>query len=244
VLAPAITSGQVDAFAEVVRRRQDREPLQYLLGHAAFRHLDLAVGPGVFIPRPETELLVDAVLPHLAAIAHPVVVDLCAGSGALGLAIATECPAADVTVVEHSTDALAWLRGNVEALGGGRVRIVAGDVTDPHLLSDPAGLGALVARVDAVLSNPPYVPEGSRVDAEVDHDPPEAVFAGADGLDLMPGIIALAAALLRSGGRLALEHSETHGPALLEAFEPRSWRDVAGHEDLTARPRYVVATKA
>lgn len=217
-------------FDGYVDRRANREPLQYILGTAAFRNVVLAVGPGVFIPRPETELLVDAVLPHLRAAANPLVVDLCAGSGALAVAIADEVPDARVIAVERSAAALPWLTRNASA----RVEIVAADVAGPDLLSQLRG------QVDAVVSNPPYVPESTRVSPEVRADPAEAVFAGPDGLDLIPTVIRQAAQLLTPGGILAMEHDETHDVCPLLPSD--RWTDVADHADLSGRPRYVTAT--
>jgi release factor glutamine methyltransferase len=219
-------------FARAVERRASREPLQHIVGRAAFRYVDVAVGPGVFIPRPETELLVDAILSRLGE--APTVVDLCAGSGALALAIAHEAPSARVYAVERSPAALIWLRRNAE---GTAVTVVAGDVTDPALL------GELSAEADAVVSNPPYVPSGTAVEPEVCADPKDAVFAGEDGLAIIPAVIARAAALLRSGGVLAVEHDDTHGEAV-PALLGDGWREVADHRDLAGRPRYTSAVRA
>lgn len=219
-------------FARAVQRRSTREPLQYIVGSAAFRYIDVAVGPGVFVPRPETELLVDAVLPVLAPAA--IVVDLCAGSGALAVAIAHEVPGAQVYAVERSPAALPWLRRNATRTS---VTVVEGDVTNPLLL------GELSGRVDAVVSNPPYVPAGTPVEPEVRADPAEAVFAGADGLALIPAVIERAAALLRPGGVLAIEHDETQAQAV-PALLRDGWRDVADHRDLAGRPRYTTAVRA
>jgi release factor glutamine methyltransferase len=223
-------------FETLVLRRASREPLQHIVGIAPFRHLELAVGPGVFVPRPETELLVDAVLPALRARAAPLAVDLCAGSGALALALADEVVTARVVAVERPGPAVAWLRRNA---AGSRVELVIADVADPALLS------ALRGQVDAVVANPPYVPSSTSVEPEVQADPGVAVFAGADGLQLMPAVIARAAELLRSGGVLAIEHDDTHGalmPVLLDA--DGRWRDIVGHHDLAGRPRYVTAVRA
>ncbi|WP_375500911.1 peptide chain release factor N(5)-glutamine methyltransferase [uncultured Jatrophihabitans sp.] len=222
-------------FDEHVTRRATREPLQHITGVTPFRHLLLAVGPGVFVPRPETELLVDAVLPHLRSLEAPLVVDLCAGSGALGLAIAAEVPGASVIAVEASEQAARWLLRNAE---GTSAQVIVGDVRDPELLRELHG------RVDAVVCNPPYVPRHVHVAPEVRADPREAVFAGGDGLDLMSTVVALATVLLRAGGRFALEHDDTHAvsvPALLSQDE--RWTDVVDHDDLTGRPRYVTSRR-
>lgn len=220
-------------FHESVQRRAARVPLQHITGVAPFRHIELAVGDGVFVPRPETELLVDAVLPHLRGIDGPVVVDLCAGSGALALALADEVPGARVIAVEWAPSAIRWLTANTADTG---VEVVHGDVRAPTLLAGWTG------RVDAVVANPPYVPSTTDVATEVRADPPEAVFAGADGLDLLPAVIDCAARLLRSGGVFALEHDDTHGdaaPALL--VSDGRWTAIAARSDLSERPRYVVA---
>jgi release factor glutamine methyltransferase len=226
-------------FDAMLGRRVAREPLQHIVGTAPFRHLELAVGAGVFVPRPETELLVDAVLAGLRTRRAPVVVDLCSGSGALALAVADEIPAAQVIAVERSAAALTWLRRNVEGSGaGGAVEVVAADVTAPGVLAELRG------RVDAVVCNPPYVPAATPVEPEVQADPGEAVFAGVDGLALMPAVVALAAELLRAGGGLALEHDDTQGevvPALL-ARDGR-WQQISAHLDLAGRPRYVTAVR-
>ncbi len=220
-------------FFAMVERRAAREPLQHICGRAPFRYLDVAVGPGVFVPRPETELLVDAVLPALTALSAPVVVDLCAGTGAIALSIVREVRGATVYAVEVHDGALAWLRRNA----GTEVAVVAGDVTDPALLAHLAG------QVDAVVSNPPYVPLGTDVEPEVRADPAEAVFGGADGMELIPHVIARAAALLRTGGVLAVEHDATHGEAVPRLLRSDAWRDVADHRDLAGHPRYATAVR-
>lgn len=224
----------VAALDRLLRRRATREPLQHLVGRAYFRHLEVAVGPGVFVPRPETELLVDAVRPALAA--GDTAVDLCSGSGVLALALADEVPGLSAVAVECDQDALAWLRRN--AAGSG-VRVVAADVTAGAVLPELAG------SVTAVVCNPPYVPTSVEVAAEVRHDPAAAVFAGPDGLAIMPAVIARAAELLRPGGVLALEHDDTHEAAVpdLLAADGR-WVEVRDHRDLTGRPRYATAVRA
>ena len=222
-------------FGDLVARRAAREPLQHIVGHAPFRHLEVAVGPGVFVPRPETELLVDAVLDGLRATAEPVVVDLCAGSGAIALSIAQELPGSRVYAVEKDDTALTWLRRNAE---GTTVTTVAADVTDPALLANLRG------SVDAAVSNPPYVPAGTAVEPEVHADPAVAVFAAADGMAVIVAVVARAAELLKAGGLLVIEHDDTQGeavPALLDG--DGHWREVADRDDLTGRPRYVLARR-
>ncbi len=221
-------------FTELVKQRAARRPVQHLLGTAPFRLGEVAVGPGVFIPRPETELLVDWGLDRLRGLAAPVVVDLCAGTGAIALSVAREHPGARVHAVEDAPEALVWLRRN--AGGVAAVTVVAGDATDPATLADLDG------RVDLVLCNPPYVPAGTPVPPEVgEHDPDRAVFAGPDGLDVIRRVIPRAVALLRPGGWFGVEHDDSHAeavPALL-----RGWGDVTQHPDLAGRPRFATARR-
>lgn len=236
------TAGDLPAevLAPLVERRVAREPLQHILGTAAFRHVTVAVGPGVFVPRPETELLVDAVLPVLRAAEAPVAVDLCSGSGAIALALADEVRGVQVYALERAVDALGWLRRNC---AGTPVRVVEGDVGDAGLFRGP--LAGVRGAADAVVSNPPYVPEAAPVAPEVRADPPEAVFAGADGLALAPAVLARAAEALRPGGVLALEHDDSHAEALSALLTHSGlWRSVRDHHDLAGRPRYVTALRA
>ena len=231
LLAPAPSDPELDRYGELIGRRAARRPLQHITGSAPFRHLELDVGPGVFVPRPETELLVDAVLGARPA----VVVDLCAGSGALALAVAHEAPGTTVYALERDRDALRWLRRNA---AGTAVTVVAGDVTDARVLTELHG------RVDAVVSNPPYVPSATLVEPEVHADPTEAVFAGPDGLHVIPAVIARAADLLRPGGLAVIEHDDSHGavvPELLRA--DGGWAEIADHPDLSGRPRFVTARR-
>ncbi|MEV6489636.1 peptide chain release factor N(5)-glutamine methyltransferase [Actinoplanes sp. NPDC051633] len=220
-----------DRFAELIKRRAQRIPVQHLLGTAAFRHLDLAVGEGVFIPRPETELLAGWGIDHVEP--GDIVVDLCSGSGAIAAAVADETAAGRVIAVERSATALAFLRRNF------RGDVVEGDVADPDLLRELDG------RVGVVLCNPPYVPAGTRVPEEVSsHDPAEAVFGGADGLAVIRPVIALAARLLRPGGVAGIEHDDTHVAAVPDLFRADGrFTDVEEHTDLAGRPRYATARR-
>src|SRR3954469_16180206 len=221
-------------FAALLDQRADRVPLQHLTGRAPFRHLELAVGPGVFVPRPETEALVGWALERLDGLETPVVVDLGSGSGAIALSIAHEHPGARVRAVERDPVAIEWTRTNAT---GSTVEVLAGDMTDPALLRDLDGT------VDLVVSTPPYVPDGARVPREVaDHDPPLALWGGPDGLDVVRGLLGTAARLLRPGGWLGIEHADQQGsalPALVRASG--SWTDVADNLDLAGRPRYTTA---
>jgi release factor glutamine methyltransferase len=230
-------------FAGLLDQRADRVPLQHLTGRAPFRHLELAVGPGVFVPRPETEQLAGWAIERLAGLAAPVVVDLGSGSGALALALAQEHPGARVTAVERDPGAIGWTRHNAAtraAAGDTPVEVVEGDMTDPGLLADLDGA------VDLVVSNPPYVPDGARVPREVaDHDPPLALWGGPDGLDVVRGLLATAARLLRPGGWLGIEHADQQGSALPALVRGRGgWTDVEDHPDLAGRPRYTTAQRA
>lgn len=235
LLVDSMRVDELRRFTTLVAERSRRIPLQHLLGTAAFRHLELSVGDGVFIPRPETELLAGWGIERSRP--GDVVVDLCSGTGAIALAVADETAAARVVAVERSPVALSFLRRN--AAGFPAVEVVAGDVTDPDLLADLAGA------VDVLLCNPPYVPDGTPVPPEVaEHDPAEAVFGGADGLAVIRPVIALAAKLLRSGGHVGLEHDDVHGaavPALLRA--DGRFAEVTAHPDLTGRPRFATARR-
>jgi release factor glutamine methyltransferase len=230
-------------FAELVGQRADRVPLQHLTGRAAFRHLELAVGPGVFVPRPETEQLTGWALERLAGLDGPIVVDLGSGSGAIALSIAHEHPGARVTAVERDPGAIAWTRHNAMArvaAGDTAVGVVAGDMTDPALLSELDG------RVAVVVSNPPYVPDDAVLPREVaDHDPPLALWGGPDGLDVVRGMLTVAARLLHPGGWLGIEHADQQGTALPAVVRAHgAFTDVEDHPDLSGRPRFTTARRS
>lgn len=244
VEARAITAMRVpaDRVAEVmtlVDRRARREPLQHILGVAAFRGLTLAVGPGVFVPRPETEIVAQYAIDALRArpTVEPLAVDLGSGSGALALALATEVPNARVVAVEKTPETVPWTRRNVERLGAGRVSVVVADLADA--LPDLAG------SVDVVVSNPPYVPERALPrDPEVRlFDPPEALYSGTDGLDAMRAVAATAHRLLVPGGTLVVEHGEEQGSAVRRILAEAGLRASSTHPDLLGRDRATTATR-
>ena len=250
VQAQALMGKQLSAEAAARVRalageRAQRVPLQHLTGTAPFRSIELRVGPGVFVPRPETETVAQFAIDALRAAesAAPVAVDLCTGSGALALARATEVPAARVWAVEKSPDAHAWADANVAALGDGRVTLVAGDLADfvPGHLA-PA---ALRETVDVLVSNPPYVPTDMVPrDPEVrDHDPDLALYGGEDGLDVIRVISRVAAELVKPGGTLVLEHAEGQGREIRDLLTRDGWRAAATHPDLTGRDRTTTALK-
>ena len=229
-----------------LQRRSEREPLQYILGHTAFRMLDLAVGPGVFIPRPETETVVQAGLDWIAAqgLSEPVVVDLCAGSGAVGLSVAAEVGGARVWAVEISDEAAVWTRRNADAQSetlarsGSSYHLVFGDATSGTVLTELDG------RVDLVISNPPYVPmDRVPTQPEVrDWDPALALYGGSPDGCLMPeGIIKRAADLLRPGGLLVMEHDCSQGRALRSMARRAGYVNVSTGQDLAGLDRYLLA---
>lgn len=230
-------------YAELVAERAARVPLQHITGVAYFRHLELRVGPGVFIPRPETESVVQLVIDHLSglidanAVGHPKVVDLGTGSGAIAGSIAHEVPAAEVHAVEYSTFAHAWAARNLEPLG---VSLLHGDLRDA--LQEHNGT------FDVVVSNPPYIPaEAIPTEPEVAlHDPPEALYGGgADGMELPTAAAASAARLLKPGGYFVMEHAEVQAAWIAGMLERMGyWRDVTTHMDLNGKERATSATLA
>lgn len=232
----AVSPENLARFEELIARRSRREPLQHLTGSAPFRHLTLAVGPGVFVPRPETEILagiaIDAL--RLSPEPAPVAVDLGSGSGAIALAMATEVPHARVFAVEKSDDAVVWTRRNAAAIAP-EVSVVHGDLADT--------LADLDGTVSVVASNPPYIPDDAIPrDPEVrDWDPPAALYGGVDGLDIVRVLSRRALALARPGGLLAIEHAEVQGAAIREVLAADGWRSPATHPDLTLRDRVTTA---
>ena len=224
-------------FLEAVQRREKREPLQHITGLAPFRHLELEVGPGVFIPRPETEQLVDLAIQKLESIQNPVIVDLCSGSGAISIALTTEVAGSIVYSVELSKDAFSFLTRNYQRYG-----------LDPKALRNEnltTALEELEAGVDLVVSNPPYIPDAAvPIDLEVQlHDPALALYGGADGLDVIRQISTRAWYLLRPGGHLVLEHAHTQAPAISELLLTQGWQEVVSASDLTGKDRMISAVR-
>lgn len=241
-LHPMIEADEAARFGQLVERRAARIPLQHLTGTAVMGEIDLAVGPGVFVPRPETELLFAWALAYLETLGHahaPIVVDLCTGTGALALAIAHARPDAVVHAVELDPDAMIWTRRNAEARaadGDTPVTLHGADVTDQTLLTE------LTGRVDLVVANPPYIPETAVLDPEVaDHDPPRALFGGPDGLDVIRAMAPNIARLLRPGGATAVEHDDTNGGGVAAIVTAAGLVEVTEHPDLAGRPRFVTA---
>ncbi|WP_121258062.1 peptide chain release factor N(5)-glutamine methyltransferase [Nocardioides ferulae] len=236
-LVDEVSAGDAERYAALVTRRAGRTPLQHLTGVAAFRHVDLQVGPGVFVPRPETELLAGWAVERAAALSEPVVLDLCTGSGAIARAIADEVPAARVHAAELDPAAHAWAERNLAGTG---VELRLGDMAEVF--------EELLGRVDVLTCNPPYIPleawESVAPEAR-DHDPHLALFSGADGLDAIRVLERRAALLLRPGGVVAVEHADQQGESAPAVFtDTGRWREVRDHRDLAGRPRFVTATLA
>ncbi|PPF22469.1 peptide chain release factor N(5)-glutamine methyltransferase [Rathayibacter sp. AY1G1] len=227
------------AFASAIERRSAREPLQHITGIAPFRSLELAVGPGVFVPRPETEGVAQIAIDALRAVVdpEPIAVDLGTGSGALALALAHEVPHARVIGVENAPEAFIWARGNRERLGLENARIVFDDLA--------RALPELDGTVSVVVSNPPYIPAAAVPrDPEVRlFDPPSALYGGEDGLDVVRSLSATALRLLRSGGVLVMEHGELQGADIRALLTADGWRGATTQRDLTGRDRATVAVR-
>lgn len=229
----------VARIADLASRRERREPLQHITGQAPFRHLVLEVGPGVLVPRPETELVAEWAIDALMQVPHPnpVAVDLGTGSGALALALATEVPHSRVYAVELADEAHRWAALNIDRLGDGRIELVKGDAATT--------LDGLNGTVDVVVANPPYIPDSEKpVDAEViDFDPASALFGGEDGLRDIRTFVAAAARLLRPGGTLVLEHGDRQGSAVRDIAAAAGFRGMVTHTDLLQRERALTAVR-
>lgn len=245
LLGRPVLSGpeQRDHLRELVRSRASRVPLQHLTGSAPFRHLELEVGAGVFVPRPETEVVAQVAVDEARRVLDEqggaLVVDLCTGSGAIALAIAQEVPGTHVHAVELDAAAHAWAQRNVDRLALG-VELERGDAR--------TALTDLDGRCDVVVSNPPYVPTGAVPrDREVaEHDPAVALYGlGPDGLEVPRGVTTAAARLLRPGGLYVMEHAEVQDASARQMVEDTgAFEDVRTLPDLTGRPRMVVARRS
>lgn len=239
VVGAVLDEAQAATLEALAARRAGREPLQHLTGRAAFRSLELAVGPGVFVPRPETEQVAQLAIDALRATAEPepIAVDLGSGSGAIALAMATEVPHARVWAVENSPEAFPWTRRNVDEVGAENLELVFGDLA--------TALPELDGRVALVISNPPYVPAGEvPVDPEVHrHDPVAALYGGADGLDVVRVLSRRAWELVHPGGVLVIEHAETQSAPIAAILAADGWRAIVHHRDLTSRDRATTAVR-
>ncbi|HEY9292089.1 MAG TPA: peptide chain release factor N(5)-glutamine methyltransferase [Microlunatus sp.] len=238
MITDRIGAAEAEAFTAMVRRRAGREPLQHITGTAYFRHVRLAVGPGVFVPRPETEVMTGWAIDRLREVQGrpPVVVDLCTGSGAIARALADEVPQASVHAVELGESAVRWATENLAGTG---VELRIGDMAD--------AFADLNGAVDVVTCNPPYIPltawESVQTEAR-DHDPELALFSGEDGLDAVRVLTDVAARLLRPGGWVACEHAEVQAESVPELFARHgAFTEVRDHRDLSGRPRFSTARR-
>lgn len=224
-----------DRLDAAVTARATRIPLQHITGRAYFGPAQLHVGPGVFIPRPETEAILEWALAQSLP-PNPVILDLCTGSGALAIALAASLPGARVIAVDDDPAALDYARRNA---AGTAVEVVSGDVTDPALLPELDGA------VHLVVANPPYIPAGAQLEPEVaQHDPAHALYGGVDGMSVIVPIVNRTAQWLAPGGLLAIEHDDSTAPATVAAFTDAGvFTDVTAHRDLTGRPRFVTARR-
>jgi len=239
LIRSAVEDALILAITEAVERRALREPVQHITGLAPFRRLELAVGPGVFVPRPETEFVAQLAIDALAAVPtpEPLAVDLGSGSGAIALALATEVPHSRVVAVENSPAAFSWTRRNVRRYGDDRVRLVFADLAD--------ALPELDGIVDVVASNPPYIPVGAVPrDPEVRlFDPAAALYSGEDGLDAVRALSRTALRLLRPGGALVIEHGELQAASIAAILRADGFTALGSHRDLLGRDRATTARR-
>ncbi|TQK19133.1 release factor glutamine methyltransferase [Microbacterium sp. SLBN-154] len=244
VQASAIRGARLDAaqrsrFDALVDQRATRVPLQHLTGRAPFRHLELRVGPGVFVPRPETEMVAQLAIDALRAAAspEPIAVDLGTGSGAIALAVATEVPHARVHAAENDVEAFLWAKENFAAVGAPNARVAFADLA--------TAFGELDGTVSVLVSNPPYVPDDAVPrDPEVRFfDPPAALYGGPDGLDVVRVLSGVGRRLLHPGGVLIVEHGEWQGADIRALLTADGWRAAATHRDLTLRDRATTALR-
>lgn len=239
VRGDALPSEAVAALDELTERRAAREPLQHITGVAPFRHLELKVGPGVFVPRPETEIVAQIAIDALSAVASasPVAVDLGTGSGAIALALATEVPHARVYAAENSVDAFIWARKNFDLVGADSARLAFVDLAK--------AFPELDGTVSVIVSNPPYVPENAIPrDPEVRlFDPRAALYGGPDGLDVVREVSRAALRLAHPGALVVIEHGEWQGADIRALLTADGWRAAATHPDLTSRDRATTAVR-
>jgi release factor glutamine methyltransferase len=251
-LVDNISSDHKHQYETLCTRRAQRIPLQHITGRAPFRYIEVNCGPGVLTPRPETELLVDAAIKHVREIENPIIIDLCAGSAAMTISLATEIKNAEVVGLELVEKAFDWGRKNVEEhlesirAAGSKLAWVKGDVRG----CERRTLSHYKVNTDVVVSNPPYIPNWAIPrDPEVaTHEPLEALYGGDDGLYFVHAVIQAAKALLKPGGLLVIEHGDLQGEEG-DASVPRTVRDAGGfadvvdHLDLAGRPRFTTAIR-
>ena len=234
-----LDSDQAEKLTQMFGRRLSREPLQHITGVAFFRSLELEVGRGVFIPRPETEFVAQLAIDALAAAPQekPIAVDLGTGSGAIALAMATEVPSAQIYAVEKSEAAFPFTSKNFAKYAGTNAKLILGDLAD--------AFAELDGTVWVVASNPPYIPSAAIPrDVEVKlFDPELALYGGEDGMDVIHKVSATAKRLLLPGGALIVEHADSQGTQVCELLLADGWREVVSHQDLTGRDRAVTAIK-
>ena len=227
----------LDSFQVALARRVDRQPLQHITGSAPFRHLELNVGPGVFTPRPETEQVVGFAMEKIANLQSPLIVDLCAGSGAIAISLATEVLESKVFAVEKSEEAYGYLLQNAATYGLSEENLRNQDLQN--------SLAELDGQADLVISNPPYIPNDAiPVDLEVQlHEPSMSLYGGADGLDVIRQISLRAKYLLKSGGLLVLEHADSQSRAIGKLLLAEGWLEIDARADLAGKERMISAVK-
>lgn len=235
----SLDPSEAAALEELIQRRMAREPVQHIIGTASFRHLELRVGPGVFVPRPETEILAQLAIDALRASASPapIAVDLGTGSGAIALSLATEVPHSQVFAAENAVDAFVWAKENFARVGAPNARLAFIDLD--RAFPDLDGAASVV------VSNPPYIPDAAVPrDPEVRwFDPPSALYGGPDGLDVVRSVSVTAMRLAHPGALVAIEHGEEQGAEIRDLLAADGWRGAATHPDLTRRDRVTTALR-
>lgn len=240
IVGRTLSETELSEFEQIVGERAKRIPLQHLTGKGYFRNLELTVGKGVFIPRPETESVAELAIQALRAVpGEPIAVDLCSGSGAIAIAMATEVPNAKVFAWELNPESESFLRKNIERYGNA-VKLTMGDIADDEAFSN------LINKVSVVISNPPYIPvDAIPRDVEVrEHDPALALYGGADGMDVMHVVSRRALEILTPGGFLVVEHADNQAAIVADLLLEDGWKQVRSHKDLSGRDRAVSAVKS